>query len=261
MSSSVQLFFGGSDEFNGDYSLIHKLAKAKRSVEWEAMKHSKEGDRALIYFNRPHSAIIASATLLEDSWPADDRPFRARIGDINILKDPISFDELTALFPAWDWLRYPRSKVYLDAAKGEKLWKRAGGESSRKYRRWRNLGAGFGDPESNRKVEEAAINRVTRLLKRDGYAVVSRESEGVGYDLEATRGSQVLHVEVKGISGTEIKFPITAGELNRAKEDPQFRLYAVTEARTRSAKVRTFRGRQIAQQFTVRPISYLAALD
>jgi hypothetical protein len=259
MHVSTQIFFGGSDEINGDYSEIHRRARKKRSVIWEAMKHTKKGDRVLIYFNRPHSAIVASAVMLEDSWPADDRPFRGRIGKIKILKDPVTFDELKVLFPKWDWLKYPRSKVYLDAAIAKKLWKRAEGESSRSYRRWRNTGAGFGDPETNRKVEKAAVARVTRELKKKGYSVLSREAERVGYDLEATRGGQKLHVEVKGVSGSLAKFPITAGELNRAKEDPRFRISVVTDALERTAKTSNFTGQQFIARFAVRPISYLAS--
>ena len=259
MSIPIQIFFGGSDNFNGDYSLIHKRAKMMRSVEWEVMKNTRKDNRVLIYFNQPHSAIIASAIALEDARPMGDRSFRGRIGKIKVLQDPITFDELKTLSPKWAWLKYPRSKVYLDPAIAANLWKRAKGHSSDSYCRWRNVGAGFGDPESNRKVEKAAINRVCRLLKCEGYSVLSRESERVGYDLEATRGSQILHVEVKGISGTEIKFPITAGELSRAKEDPRFRLYAVTEARERSAKLRRFSGPQVISKFTFKTISYLAS--
>jgi len=259
MSTPTQIFFGGSDEVNGGYSEIHRRARTKRSVIWEAMKHTKKGDRVLIYFNKPHSAIVASAVMLEDSWPAEDRPFRGSIGKIRILKDPVTFDELKVLFPRWEWLKYPRSKVYLDAAIAKKLWKRAEGESSRSYRRWRNTGAGFGDPDTNRKVEQAAVARVTRDLKKKGYTVLSREAERIGYDLEATCGSQILHVEVKGVSGPMLKFPITAGELNRAKEDPRFRISVVTEALQRAATISNFTGQQFIKRFATRPISYLAS--
>lgn len=108
-------------------------------------------------------------------------------------------------------------------------------------------------------MEKAAIKRVCRVLKGEGYSVLSRETEGVGYDLEATRGSQTLHVEVKGISGSEMRFPITAGELRRAKEDPRFRLYVVTEACERTAMVRKFNGCQVISRFRMKPISYLAS--
>ena len=249
----TQLVFGGSDEVNGDYSEIHRRAKAKRSIVWEAMKESKRGDRVFIYFNQPHSAILATAVMMEKAWPAEDRPFRGRIGNIQILKDPITFDELKALFPKWDWLNYPRSKVYLTDAIATKLCRRAGSESSRNYRRWRNTGAGFGDPETNRRVEQAAVALVRRELRLEGYSVVSRELERIGYDLDATRGPSILHVEVKGISGSLLKFPITAGELNRAKEDPNFRICVVTEALQKSAKSKMFTGAQLVKAFAMRP--------
>lgn len=259
MNTPTQLFFGGSDDYNGDYSKIHRRAKLEQSEEWEVMKNTRKGDRVLIYFNEPHSAIVASGVALDDAWSPKKRSFRGRIGKIKILRDPITFDELKTLFPGWAWLKYPRSKLYLDSAQAAKLWKRAEGQSSHGYRRWRNIGAGFGDPDSNRQVEKAAVNRVCRILKRKGYSVVSREAEHVGYDLEAKRGSRVLHVEVKGVSGTELKFPITSGELTRAKEDPNFRLYVVTRAREKSARVRSFTGPKVIAGFTFKTISYLAS--
>ena len=250
------LFQGG---YKGDYDITLRRAQTGGSEEWTVLRGTRKGDRVLIYFKQPHSAVIAMAEALEEGWTAADGRIRGRIGKIRILKDPIRFDELRTFFPDWGWLRYPRSKVYLDPTKARVLWKRAHGESSRSYRRWRNVGAGFGDPETNREVERQAIDLVTRRLKQNGYSVLSHESEGVGYDLEATRGSSVLHVEVKGISGAELKFPITAGELNRAKEDPQFRLYAVTSARERSAVIHRFTGVQLVRRFRFKALSYLAS--
>jgi Domain of unknown function (DUF3883) len=99
----------------------------------------------------------------------------------------------------------------------------------------------------------------SRVLKAEGYSVLSRETEGVGYDLEAARGSQILQVEVKGITGSEMKLPITVGELNRAKEDPRFRLFALTEARERSARVHRLIGNEFVSRFGFKPLSYFAS--
>jgi hypothetical protein len=81
-------------------------------------------------------------------------------------------------------------------------------------------GGGFGDSATNRLVERAAIKEVTRHLRREKFRVKSREKDGIGYDLDAFRAGEELHVEVKGVSGTKLQFPITRGEVRRAERDP-----------------------------------------
>ena len=44
MTTPTQILFGGSYEINGDYTFIHKRAKAGLTTEWEAMKHTRKGD-------------------------------------------------------------------------------------------------------------------------------------------------------------------------------------------------------------------------
>jgi hypothetical protein len=258
MKFPVQLVFGGSDEFNGDFSWIHECATANDTSTWAALKHTRKGDRFLIYFNQPHSAIIASAVVLKDAYPASDRPFRTRIGKIRILQDPITFDELHTLLPGWEWLKYPRSKVYLEPKAAALLWKRAEGQRSSRYQKWRDNGAGFGIAEDNKKTEKAAIRRVKRSLQGKGYTVTSREAERIGYDLDARKRDKILHVEVKGVSGSLPQFVITAGEFNRSKEDPNFHLYVVTGAKSRSARIHPYTGRKLQRTFQFTPLSYTA---
>ena len=72
---------------------------------------------------------------------------------------------------------------------------------------------GFGTPEHRKAVEEAAVAAVKRKLAKSGYNCVSRESDNVGYDLEAThKDGTVLHVEVKGTSGAKPRFFMTRNE-------------------------------------------------
>ena len=119
-------------------------------------------------------------------------------------------------------------------------------------------GAGFGDAKTNRLVEQAAITKVTRFLIRQGYTVRSRESEGIGYDLDASKNGKTLHVEVKGISGSKIQFPITTNEVQRAMTDSAFRLLAVTAARTRAARVHSFQRATFITGFELKPLSFMA---
>ena len=122
----------------------------------------------------------------------------------------------------------------------------------------RSAGGGFGDSETNSLVEQAAVRKVTQILKRRGFKVSSRERERIGYDLDATKGKTELHVEVKGVSGDRLQFLITQAEVAKAKSDRFFRLMVVTEARTRSARVQEFSGRDFKRDFALAPVSYFA---
>jgi len=120
-------------------------------------------------------------------------------------------------------------------------------------------GAGFGDPEQNRKVEAAAINFVTGEYVLDGYAVVSREREKVGYDLLATREQVELHLEVKGVSGNSPdQFPITANEVAIARIDSQWRIAIVVNALEDSREMIDLSGAEFLQQYDLKPIAYRA---
>ncbi len=254
----TQLLFGGMDN---DYEDIVSRARSGRSIVWKFLSDTRRGDRLLIYFNYPHSEIVATAIALEDSWPEEEGGFFGRMGEIQLLADPIHIAELRELFPQWAWLRYPRSKLYLDGDKARLLWQRAEGRSSETFRRWRNHGAGFGDAEKNRKIEKAAIKRVTRQLKNEGYKVTSREGDREGYDLDAAKAGKTWHVEVKGISGSDLAFVITRGEWTRAREDSVFLLYAVTHAgESKAAKMHRFTGKQLVARFEARPISFFVRL-
>jgi hypothetical protein len=92
-------------------------------------------------------------------------------------------------------------------------------------------GAGYGSPQSRWVVEAAAIDAVTHSLNSRGYSVTSVESEKVGWDLtcESTAGS-VIHVEVKGVSGTVPSVLLTRNEVAVAGDDPAWVLAVVTSA-------------------------------
>lgn len=84
-------------------------------------------------------------------------------------------------------------------------------------RRQRGQGGGFGDPESNREVERAAIARATAALEAEGWSVESVERDRIGFDLLCTRpDGEARHVEVKGVRGSARSFIITEGELLRS---------------------------------------------
>ena len=258
MNRRIQIVHGGSDKKNGDFSVVHRLAKANKTSSWGCGKKTKAGDRLLIYFEHPHSSIVASAVALKDATLGEHWPFVTRVGQIKILRSPITLAEMKEMFPHWKWLNYPRSKQYLDETKADVLFKRAGLKLKTPPVVVKVSGAGFGSPEQNRLVEQAACGAVRKHFEKRGYEVTSREKENVGYDLDVTKNSEAIHVEVKGVSGSMLKFPITANEVACARTDAKFKLVVVTEATTPQKKVHVFARKDFLKSFGLTPLAYFA---
>jgi len=123
----------------------------------------------------------------------------------------------------------------------------------------RLLGAGFGSPEENRRVEKVAVDAATANLEVQGWRVVSREREKVGYDLDCSKGSRRMRVEVKGVRGGAPSFILTAGEYRRYCEDPAFALCVVTSALT-APHSRLVTGDALDNKLAVLPLAYKARL-
>jgi hypothetical protein len=123
-------------------------------------------------------------------------------------------------------------------------------------KRARSAGAGFGSPEMNRRVEQAAIDFVKAQYERNGWTVISVEINKVGYDLLCTRGAEEEHVEVKGVQGTECCFIMTRGEVRNALIDHRHITCVVTEALTALPKMRRITKQELEEQFVRDPIAY-----
>lgn len=80
------------------------------------------------------------------------------------------------------------------------------------------------DPDHRKKVEMAAIGMVTKHYESLRYAVISREKDNTGWDLEARRGDLLLRLEVKGLSGGIPFVEITPNEY-KAMMSRQFRKF------------------------------------
>ena len=119
-------------------------------------------------------------------------------------------------------------------------------------------GAGFGSAERNRVVEQAACKLLKKYFNRLGYEVVSREKENLGYDFDVTKNGETIHVEVKGVSGSMLKFPITANEIACARTDSKFRLAVVVEATTPKRKIYIFTRKEFLSGFGLTPLAYFA---
>jgi hypothetical protein len=91
--------------------------------------------------------------------------------------------------------------------------------------------------EKRRRIEVAAIKAVGRYLEDTGFIVKSVEKENVGFDLIASRGDEILHIEVKGRSGSEVVADLSVNEfecLTRYQRlqnpDKHYRVAIVTDA-------------------------------
>lgn len=120
-------------------------------------------------------------------------------------------------------------------------------------------GAGFGTIEENRKVEQAAINFVSKYYKKRGWLVDDVSAENRGYDLLCKRTNEELHVEVKGIAGKQPQFIITSNERRVWEQDKSFVLALVTKVLTRRPNLQLFRPED-RKKFDFRPVSYIAQL-
>jgi hypothetical protein len=122
----------------------------------------------------------------------------------------------------------------------------------------------FPNQETIREVERHAVEIVTGYYEGDGFEVVSRESERVGFDLDCVkraprRAPLVEHAEVKGLSGGEFDFVVTAREVECAKTDPLFALWVVTHA-LGDYEVYKFSRREFLERFDLKPTEFRATL-
>ncbi len=122
------------------------------------------------------------------------------------------------------------------------------------------VGAGFGNLETNRQIEEAAILYVTNDYQKKGWIVTSVEFEKCGYDLLCTKNLVEEHVEVKGIQGDLVSFIITSGEVKQSRFDEKFYLFAITLALSNPTPYK-FSANEFRDKFSLDPILYHASLE
>jgi uncharacterized protein DUF3883 len=119
-------------------------------------------------------------------------------------------------------------------------------------------GTGFGDAETNWRVESAAIQAVRRYYESAGWSVTSVESQRIGYDLRCTRNRMVQCVEVKGTRSSIPSFILTEGERLASSEQRDWLLCVVTGALGPSPKLVWATGAQMKSAFDLQPLVYRA---
>jgi hypothetical protein len=140
----------------------------------------------------------------------------------------------------------------------ERLWNGVGQATD--FEKQVRRGIGFGNPETNKRVERAAIQQVTQDYVSRGWTVHSVEADKCGYDLNCKKGKDKEHVEVKGVQGQVISFIITRGERRRAQNDPNFVLCVVTSALTHKPTLCWYMPSEIERLFTYEPLAFQATL-
>jgi hypothetical protein len=120
--------------------------------------------------------------------------------------------------------------------------------------------SGFGNPAENKQVEEAAISIVRKHYENDGWDVRSVERDKCGFDLECRKSKAIENVEVKGVSGAEQSFIMTAGEVKQAKSNCNFALVVVTLALSASPVLKRYSGPEFCQYFELSSVQYRAVL-
>ena len=114
------------------------------------------------------------------------------------------------------------------------------------------------DLEHRLEVEAASVKFSTELLDGEGWHVESKEAQKIGYDLHCTKGDRSLHVEVKGTSGEEQSFIITANELAQARSDSDFILFRVTKALEATPILHRFPSHELITSFSFEPLQFRA---
>lgn len=242
-----------------DYEYLQDRAATGTTGWWSSLKNAQPGDIAYFYVERPYSGIVAVGRIKCPMRGNRRWPYRSYIHRVRLLAEPITIRRLKSVFPHWKWLTYPRHACYAPENIARRLATLARASTQRQHQVESQIkrAAGFGKPEENRKVELAACRFVRHYFEHRGYRFISREKESLGYDFDAIRGSSTLHVEVKGISGTWQKFPITAGEVHCARSDRTFHIAIVTEART-APRLTLLTGKEFLRTYRRTPIAYFA---
>ncbi len=94
------------------------------------------------------------------------------------------------------------------------------------------LGSGQGrqtDPLIRRKIELAAEDKAESYYQDLGWTVERVGPQKLGYDLRCKRGSEELHVEVKGTTGIGTTVILTRNEVDHCREYEAMALFVLTE--------------------------------
>jgi Domain of unknown function (DUF3883) len=107
-----------------------------------------------------------------------------------------------------------------------------------------------------KRVEQAAIEEVTRLYESERWTVESVELKKIGWDLTCRKGKLEEHVEVKGLSGDSLNFVMTRNEYEKAQNDSQYLIYVITKALSRDKEYYRLSWKDLENYFNVFATQY-----
>lgn len=119
---------------------------------------------------------------------------------------------------------------------------------------------GFTDPDTIRKVDQAAMNYVEKFYVDSNWDVFNRaDVDSLGYDFLCKKRNAEIHVEVKGRSGAKETFFLKLSQKDRAETDPFFRLAIVINALTTRPGLKVRTGPEMFRDFDLTPSEYRAS--
>ena len=88
---------------------------------------------------------------------------------------------------------------------------------------------------------------VTNYYRKRNFQVVDVSNRKLGWDLTVTKAKPVelLHIEVKGVSGQETNILLTSNEMRNASENPNWKLAVVTGALDSRPKLSFFTAKKV----------------
>lgn len=115
----------------------------------------------------------------------------------------------------------------------------------------------YGNAQTRKEIESAAIDFVKEELQERGFVVQDRQDDNCGYDLLATLEHKHLLVEVKGTDAPEPRFFLTRNEDRCSKVEKDWRLFVVTCART-TPRLHEYDRDEMRGSFALDPLAWEA---
>lgn len=93
-----------------DVDHAYECANASRATDWIVPKAALIGDEVALFHRGEGIFAIGNlkstpAKATEGTWAGR---YRGSLGDLRVLSQPFSLDELAAEIPEWNWVRYPK---------------------------------------------------------------------------------------------------------------------------------------------------------
>ncbi len=214
--------------------------------EWKEHLFASRGTRMRFDKKVPHSVVqkltfLRAAASMPLKFVSPGKLYRQALRGVAEL-DPRSASLLDTLLP-------PLRSIAINEEKRE----------NKETDTQRKVGGGFGSQEMNRKVERAAIRFVKKHYESRGWRVQSVEPENRGYDLLCIKGNTQVSVEVKGVRGEELSFPITVGEISYARKNASSKIIVVTSALSKRPRVLSYSWADFDKAFELKPLAFRAS--